>query len=154
MTTKTNTPYIISACLVGENCKYNGGNNSHPKVKEIFEKGHSIALCPEVLGGFGVPREKTEIQDGGGANVLCGKSVVESETGKDVTLGFIRGAQKAYACADEKGITSAILKARSPSCGCGEIYDGSFSRTLRQGNGVLAQLLLDNGFTVVTEEDV
>ena len=146
--------YVISSCLVGENCKYEGGNNFHQKTNSIFEKGDSISVCPEVLGGLGVPRPRTEIQEGSGEEVLCGKTAVINEKGHDVTEYFIRGAQRALEIAQEKGITKAILKARSPSCGYQWIYDGSFSDNLKKGNGVFAQLLYGHGFTIVTEEDL
>ncbi|MBU1864140.1 MAG: DUF523 domain-containing protein [Candidatus Omnitrophica bacterium] len=146
--------YVISACLIGNDCKYNGSNNIHHLVKGIFDKGDSLAVCPELLAGMGVPRPRTEIQEGDGAEVICGKGRVMSEEGSDVTEQFIRGAQAAYEMAYQRGITRAILKARSPSCGFGAIYDGSFSGKLKNGNGVLAQFLVDHGFEVKTEEEV
>ena len=146
--------YVISSCLIGENCKYEGGNNLNRKVKEIFDRGNSISVCPEVLGGLGVPRLRTEIKDGSGEEVLCGKTTVINEKGHDVTVQFIRGAQCALEIAQEKGIRKAILKARSPSCGFQWVYDGTFSGRVKKGNGVFAQLLFENGFEIITEEEL
>ncbi len=146
--------YVISSCLLGENCKYEGGNNFNNRAKEIFDKGGCISLCPEVLGGFGVPRTRIEIKDGSGEEVLCGKTYVVNEKGENVTVECIRGAQRALEIAREKGFKKAILKARSPSCGFKWIYDGSFSGGLRKGNGVFSQILYDNGFDIMTEEEL
>jgi uncharacterized protein YbbK (DUF523 family) len=148
-----NCSYLISACLIGENCKYNGGNNLNPNIKEIFEQTTSCAVCPEILAGLGVPRARTELREGSGEEVLCGKAKAMTERGIDITLTMIRGAQKAVELAHKNGITKAILKAHSPSCGCGMIYDGSFSGVLKKGNGILAQLLIEQGFDVVSEKD-
>ena len=146
--------YVISACLIGENCKYKGDNNLHQEVKKIFDESTSIAVCPEILGGLGVPRHRTEICEGSGEEVLCGKGKVINKKGEDVTIGFVRGAQRAFEMAKEKGLTKAIVKARSPSCGFGMIYDGTFSGALKKGNGVFTQMLCEHGFVIKTEEDV
>jgi len=130
--------YLISACLIGENCKYNGMNSLHKNTKAIYDRTHSLAVCPEVLGGLSVPRPRTEIREGAGAEVLCQKADVLSESNEVLTDYFIRGAQKVLELARERGITKAILKARSPSCGFHKIYDGTFSGTLKKGNGVCA----------------
>ncbi len=141
--------YIVSACLLGQNCKYNGGNNLNEKVIEKL-KGHSyIALCPEEEGGAPTPRPPAEIREGRVYNV----------EGRDLTDELQRGAEKSLARAEDEARKSgerlelAILKAKSPSCGCGQIYDGTFSHKVVQGNGVFAELLLKNGIKVISEEE-
>ena len=144
---------IVSACLLGTNCKYSGGNNLTPKVLELLKELEIIPFCPEEQGGLLTPREPCEIQEGSGADVLQGKARVTNKKGEDVTEQFIKGARETLNLALEHSCTAAILKARSPSCGCGMIYDGSFSGKLKEGSGVCAQLLLDNGVSVMTEND-
>lgn len=144
---------LVSACLLGTNCKYSGGNNLTPRVLEL-KKGHEIIpVCPEELGGLPTPREPCEIKEGSGKEVLEGKALVLNKTGEDVTEQFIKGAQQTLALAKQHCCPVAVLKARSPSCGCGIIYDGTFSGELKEGNGVTAQLLLDNEIVVMTEKD-
>jgi len=145
--------YVISACLVGEKCKYDGGSNPHAKVKERFEGGDSIAVCPEVLGGLPVPRARTELERTG-AEVIAGASRVINEDGIDVTDAFLSGSYQALEQAQKAGITCAILKARSPSCGCKTIYAGAFDGTTKEGSGVFAALLEKNDFVIRTEEDI
>lgn len=144
---------LVSACLLGTNCKYSGGNNLTLKVLELFKEHNIIPVCPEELGGLPTPREPSEIQGGAGKEVLEGKSLVLNIKGEDVTGQFVKGASEALNLAGKHSCTAAILKAQSPSCGCGIIYDGSFSGKLKEGNGVAAQLLLDNGIIVMTEND-
>lgn len=142
--------YIISACLLGVNCKYNGGNNYCKQVKQISENHNYISVCPEVAGGLSAPRITAEIR---------GNKVYQSD-GKEVTEYFINGAEidfkKAIRSAREAGeeIELAILKARSPSCGAGKIYDGTFSGSIINGDGVFAKLLKQNGIKVITEEEL
>jgi len=144
---------LVSACLLGTNCKYNGGNNFTPKLLELKKENNIIPVCPEELGGLLTPREPCEIQNGAGKEVLKGKSRVMNKIGEDVTAGFIKGAKETLALAKQNSCSLAVLKERSPSCGCGIIYDGTFSGRLKEGNGVTAQLLLDNGIVVMTEKD-
>jgi len=146
--------YIISACLIGENCKYNGGNNLNERIRAIYKKTDSVAVCPEVLGGLGVPRARTELCKGAGDSVICGEAKVINEEHIDVTDALCTGSQRTLATAIENGITHAILKARSPSCGCGTVYDGSFTGSLQHGDGVCTALLKQNGFTILTEETI
>ena len=115
-----------------------------PEIRALVERGEAIAVCPEVLGGLPTPRTPSEIQTDGR---------VRSKQGEDVTEAFLRGAERAMEICRENGCTAAILKARSPSCGKGVIYDGSFTGTRVAGNGVFAQMLLDAGIPVVTEEE-
>lgn len=129
---------------MGENCKYNGGNNYSEKVAE-FVKGHEvIALCPEVMGGLPTPRVPAEIVNG----------VVTNREGVLVDREFRLGAQKVLEEVIKQGAELAILQSRSPSCGAKEIYDGSFSRQKIPGMGVFAQLLAEHGIPVLDLEDV
>lgn len=144
---------LVSACLLGTNCKYSGGNNLTPQVTELKKKHEIIPVCPEELGGLQTPREPCEIQEGSGKEVLKGKALVLNKIGEDVTEQFIKGAKETLALAKQHCCPVAVLKARSPSCGCGIIYDGTFSGVLKEGNGVTAQLLLDNEIVVMTEKD-
>lgn len=139
--------YIVSACLVGVNCRYDGKNNLDKRILELVKKGEAILVCPEQLGGLTTPRDPSEIvhEDG----IIKVKSIKN----KDVTDNFERGAMEVLKLAKEIGAEKAILKSKSPSCGCGTIYDGTFSRKLIQGNGVTAKLLIKNGIEVLTEED-
>ena len=134
---------LVSACLVGENCKYNGGNNFCPKVAELAKEHNLIAVCPEVLGGLPIPRKPAEIRDG---------KVVTAD-GISVDREFREGAAKALGIALENHADLAILQPRSPSCGCGQIYDGSFSKRLVPGMGVFAKLLTENGVKVLRCEE-
>lgn len=135
---------IVSACLLGNNCKYNGGNNRCPKVID-FVKGHEvISVCPEQMGGLTTPRLPAEI---------CNGKVVNTE-GISVDAAFRNGAEQALKLAKEAGATLAILQPRSPSCGCKQVYDGTFSRKLIPGKGVFAQLLSDNGIRTIEPEDI
>jgi len=141
--------YIVSACLAGKNCKYDGGNNECGWVG-IFIKNHNCALvCPEEEL-LKTPRPPTEIIGGRGVN----------KTGRDVTDLLKKGAENVWEEAREaarsygEDIEGAILKANSPSCGCGAIYDGTFTGTLTAGNGFFAELLLEKGIKVITEKEV
>lgn len=133
----------ISACLLGENCKYSGGNNKNEKIIEYLKNKKYYAFCPEVKGGLPCPRPPAEIR---------GNQIVDKE-GNDVTAAFHKGAEIVLNELLERNITECILKANSPSCGCGEIYDGSFSGKLISGNGCTADLLLKHNFTIRTEKN-
>ena len=135
---------FVSACLLGENCKYSGGNNRNEAVISFLEEKEFIAVCPERAGGLPAPRPPAEIRDG---------RVVDKE-GKDVTAEFLLGAEKTLALAKKHRPELCILKANSPSCGCGEIYDGTFSGRKISGNGKTTELLLKNGFSVITEKQI
>lgn len=142
----------VSACLAGERCRYDGNANPNDRAKELCAAG-ALLICPECLGGLPTPREPAEIVGGDGAAVLDGTARVITKSGADVTDAFICGAQKALALCKENGITEALLKARSPSCGCGTIYDGTFSGGRICGDGVTAALLKRNGIRVYTGND-
>lgn len=147
---------IVSACLCGINCKYNGGNNLDPRVLKLMQEGKAIPVCPEQLGGMKTPRAPHEIVNGNGCDVLMGKARItgQEEEADDATTEFIKGAYETLKIAQEVGANIAILKAKSPSCGVSQIYDGTFSSTKRSGNGVTAQLLLSKGIKVYTEENL
>ena len=129
---------LVSACLLGENCKYSGGNNYTPAIEALREKFDVIPVCPEQLGGLPTPRTPSERA---GARVL-------SRGGADVTEAFRQGAEKTLEIARESGAARAVLQERSPSCGCRTIYDGTFSGTLIPGEGVTAELLRKHGVEV------
>lgn len=143
---------LVSRCLCGEQCKYNGGHNYREEVAKLCNQEAVVLACPEVLGGLPTPRIPAEIIGGSGEDVLAGKAYVVTKTGKDVTKAFIEGAYKALEIAQAHGATQAILKANSPSCGCGSIYDGTFKGMLIPGLGVTAALLKAHGIEVMTEE--
>ncbi len=142
---------IVSACLAGINCKYNGENNYNKAVADLVAQGKAIPVCPEQLGGCVTPRPKAEISGGTGAGVLDAVCDVLREDGENVTCHFIKGAREVLKIASLVGAKEAILKSKSPSCGCGEIYDGSFSGKLIKGNGVTTEILIRNGISVSTE---
>ena len=141
--------YIVSSCLLGQNCKYNGGNNLCQEVVEFCEEKKYITVCPESAAKLPCPRPPAERID---------DRVINNE-GKDVTDAFVKGAKLSLGtCTTLAGVTGAelkgaILKANSPSCGCGKIYDGTFSGTLTEGNGVFTEMLLEQGIPVITEKD-
>jgi len=145
---------LISACLIGVNCRYDGGNSYNKKACEIALKEGIVPVCPEQLGGCATPRKPAEIVAGDGADVLNGLSKVINSAGEDVSEEFIRGARETLKIALASGARKAILKARSPSCGKGIIYDGTFTGSKKPGNGVTAELLLRNGLEVVTDEEL
>ena len=135
---------ICSACLLGVNCRYDGGNRLNAKVVEMARAGGVVPVCPEQLAGFSTPREQAEIRGG----------KVFTKSGKDVTGEFERGARATLKIAKEAGAEEALLKQRSAACGSGQIYDGSFSGKVIGGDGVTARLLKENGVKVVSEEEL
>ncbi|ABS33042.1 DUF523 domain-containing protein [Clostridium botulinum] len=145
---------LISACLCGVNCKYNGGNNLNEKALKLFREGKAVLVCPEQLGGQQTPRAPHEINNATGAEVLDEKANIIGPEGDDVTREFLKGAYETLKIAKECDAKVAILKARSPSCGFGKIYDGTFSGNKKDGNGVTAELLTRNGIKVYTEENI
>ena len=135
---------IVSACLLGENCKYSGGNNKSENVIKYLEDKEYILVCPEQLGGLSTPRNPSEIITYGnkdGNDVLSGCTKVLSNKGIDVTKNFIQGAEETLKIAIEHNAKTAILKAGSPSCGYKKIYDGTFLGNKIQGMGVTAAIL-------------
>ncbi|MBQ3390363.1 MAG: DUF523 domain-containing protein [Firmicutes bacterium] len=149
--------YAISACLAGENCKYSGGNNRNEAIVSLCESRPCVLICPERTGGLKTPRAPAEIIGGTGEDVLAGQAKVMDSEGRDRTEAFMKGAllslaQVWEAAGDETEIC-AVLKAKSPSCGSGLIYDGTFSGTKIPGNGVTAALFKREGIRVLTEEE-
>lgn len=140
---------IASACLVGKKCRYDGQASEDDRIKQLYKEGKLKAVCPECLGELPVPRCPSEIIGGGGADVLRGDAKVMSKDGSDLTQAFIEGAQKTLETARSCGAKRAYFKSRSPSCGCGRIYDGSFSGRLVPGDGVAAVLLKRSGIEVI-----
>lgn len=143
---------IISACLCGVRCRYDGHSNKDPMFIKLLRTGRAIPVCPEQLGGLSTPRDAAEIVGGTGQQVLRGQARVLNKSGEDVSNCFLRGAQETLNLAQKLDASLLILKSRSPSCGVGEIYDGSFSSRLRQGDGVTAALLQEHGFSAINDE--
>lgn len=135
---------IVSACLAGYRCRYDGKIIPDEEIVALVKEGGAIPVCPEMMGGLPCPRVPAE-------RTKDGLRVVTRE-GKDVTEAFICGAFEALRMAKLYGCDRAILKAKSPSCGCGQIYDGTFSGTLRSGDGVTAELFKENGITVLVKD--
>lgn len=146
---------LVSGCLCGINCKYDGSNNLNEEILNLMREGKAIPVCPEQLGGQATPRPAHEIIAGDGAGVLDGTCTVDGPEGNDdVSAEFIKGAYETLKIAKEMDINLAILKARSPSCGKGRIYDGTFSGAKKDGNGVTAELLMRNNIKVYSEEEL
>ena len=135
---------ICSACLLGLECRYDCKGKKNAKVISLSDKEILIPVCPEQLGGLSTPREAAEQK---------GDKVV-TESGRDVTSAFRKGAREVLKIVKISGAQEAILKQRSPSCGCGQIYDGTFSGRIIKGDGATASLLKKNGIKVITEEEL
>ena len=135
---------MVSACLAGENCKYNGGNNRNEKVLQLMQKHEVIMVCPEQMGGLPTPRIPAEIRNG----------LVTARDGRIVDSEFRAGAEKCLEIARQEQPDLIVLQSRSPSCGVKQRYDGTFTGTLVEGAGVTAQLLMENGFRVIDVEDL
>jgi uncharacterized protein YbbK (DUF523 family) len=146
---------LISACLLGIRCAWDGQDiYKSDKAIEFSNSETLMPVCPEQLGGLRTPRAPQEIQGGTGEDVLDGKCKVLNIDGEDVTQEFIAGAEETLKIVKLFHIKEFIGKSRSPSCGCGQIYDGTFSRELIDGDGVTTALLKRNGIRVITEEDL
>jgi len=144
---------IVSACLLGAKCRYDGESKPNQKIIELLEKEVLIPVCPEQLGGLPTPRLASEITKGDGFyDVLERKAAVINSEGEDVTSYFIQGALEVLKLAKLFDIKEAILKQRSPSCGSGQTYDGTFSGTIIKVDGVTTALLKSNGIKVISEE--
>ena len=135
---------LVSACLAGINCKYNGKNNENKKIIELIKNKDVILACPEQLGGLKTPRTPAERQ---------GNKVINKDN-IDVTKEYQKGAEEVLELANKLNIKTAILKSKSPSCGKGKIYDGTFSDNLIDGNGITTELLEKHGIKVISSDDI
>lgn len=135
---------LVSACLVGEACRYDGQATPHPAVLELVERGLAVPVCPELLGGLGVPRAPIEL--------VQGRAMTRD--GRDCTAAVEAGVRAALELALSRGCLRAVLKQRSPTCGCGVIYDGTFSGRRIPGDGLLTRLLKARGIGVTSEEQL
>jgi len=146
---------LVSRCLLGHRVRYDGGAHGPFALLQRWQaEGRVVALCPEVAGGLPTPRPAAEIASGQGAQVLDGRLSVRTINGEDVTAAFVAGAEQALALVRQHGIRLALLKARSPSCGNRENYDGSFSGVKVAGEGVTAAALRRAGVQVFSEEEL
>jgi uncharacterized protein YbbK (DUF523 family) len=147
---------LVSACLLGRPVRYDGRAKTclHPRLLAWLQAGRVVPFCPEVEGGFGVPRPRAELRGGDGVQFWAGEAAVLDERGADVGAGYRRGAEAALAVCQREGILLAVLKEGSPSCGSQRIADGTFSGVTRAGAGVTAALLRAHGIRVLSEEDL
>ena len=135
---------VVSACLMGRNCKYNGGNNYNARLVELLEGKEIIEVCPEVAAGMPVPRPSVEIVEG----------VVTDIHGKNVDTVYRQGVANVMEQLQGENIEFAVLQSRSPTCGVKQIYDGTFSKKLIEGRGILAEALVQAGYRVIDGEDI
>ena len=142
---------LISACLLGKNCRFNGGHSQLIELDEMDVEW--ISVCPEESGGLGTPRPSAEMQ-GSAEDIIKGKGKVLTNKGKNITSEFIRGADKSLQLGVEIGVKTAILKSNSPSCGIGKIYDGSFTKTLKTGDGIFAHLCHENDIECISSDNI
>lgn len=138
------TKILVSGCLLGENCKYNGGNNYNPRVVEFLKGKEVISICPEIMAGMGCPRNPIEIVDG----------VLTDCHGKNVDSLIRKSVMEIMERIRDEEIQCAILQSRSPTCGVNQVYDGTFSGKLIPGSGVFAKSLMDAGYLVIDVEDI
>ncbi|HHK5547912.1 TPA: DUF523 domain-containing protein [Bacillus thuringiensis] len=144
---------VISACLGGIACRYDGNDNLVSKIEKLLQKEDTVLICPEVLGGPPTPRPSAEIIGGNGDDVLDGKAKVMTKDGEDVTEAFVNGAYKALEQIKNLHPEYIILKERSPSCGSSTIYTGEFNGNKQTGYGVTTALFKRHGFKVISEEE-
>ena len=138
------TKVLVSGCLLGENCKYNGGNNYNPRVVEFLKDKEVISICPEIMGGMGCPRNPIEIVDG----------VLTDCHGKNVDSLIRKSVMEIMERIRDEEIQCAVLQSRSPTCGVNQVYDGTFSGKLIPGSGIFAKSLMDAGYLVIDGEDI
>lgn len=143
---------LVSSCLAGLEVRYNGTHSLDNMIWKLIEENKAISVCPELLGGFSIPREPAEIVGGNGDDVLDGKAKVIEKSGRDVTVLYIKGAYATLKTAKEVKATIVVLKEYSPSCGSSMIYNGEFKGEKIIGNGVTTALLKRNGLQVISEE--
>jgi uncharacterized protein YbbK (DUF523 family) len=145
---------LISACLLGVKCRWNGDHNKNDRAMDLVKKEILLPVCPEQLGGLSTPRARQEIQGGAGKDVLDKKAKVINQDGDDVTEQLIKGAEETLRIAQLYQVKEFIGKSLSPSCSCSKIYDGTFAGKIRDGRGVTADLLMKNGIMIREEEDL
>lgn len=145
--------YIISACLCGVNCRYDGKNSANERCLKLFREGKAVLVCPEQLGGLPTPRNSVEL-NASAEKVINGEGKAVNTEGEDVTEQFIKGAYETLKIANELGANKAILKEGSPSCGYNRVYDGTFSGNKVKGKGITAYLLEKEGITVFSDEEL
>ena len=138
------TKILVSGCLLGENCKYNGGNNYNPRVVEFLKDKEVISICPEMMAGMGCPRNPIEIVDG----------VLTDCHGKNVDSLIRKSVMEIMERIRDEEIQCAVLQSRSPTCGVNQVYDGTFSGKLIPGSGIFAKSLIDAGYLVIDVEDI
>ena len=138
------TKILVSGCLLGENCKYNGGNNYNPRILEFLKDKEVISICPEMMAGMGCPRNPIEIVDG----------VLTDCHGKNVDSLIRKSVMEIMERIRDEEIQCAVLQSRSPTCGVNQVYDGTFSGKLIPGSGVFAKSLIDAGYLVIDVEDI
>ena len=138
------TKILVSGCLLGENCKYNGGNNYNPRIVEFLKDKEVISICPEMMAGMGCPRNPIEIVDG----------VLTDCHGKNVDSLIRKSVMEIMERIRDEEIQCAVLQSRSPTCGVNQVYDGTFSGKLIPGSGVFAKSLMDAGYLVIDGEDI
>ena len=138
------TKILVSGCLLGENCKYNGGNNYNPRVVEFLKDKEVISICPEIMAGMGCPRNPIEIVDG----------VLTDCHGKNVDSLIRKSVMEIMERIRDEEIQCAVLQSRSPTCGVNQVYDGTFSGKLIPGSGIFAKSLMDTGYLVIDGEDI
>ena len=135
---------LVSACLLGIDCKYNGKNNYNQKVIDYLKDKEVIPICPEIMGGLSTPRPPSERIE----------NRIMNNEGKDVTNEYLKGAEQVLKLSKLLNVKKALLKAKSPSCGKGKIYDGTFNGILIEGNGITVELLQKNNIEIITEQDL
>lgn len=142
-------PLLVSACLMGEKCRYDG---KHSKNDILNKVNNCISVCPEILGDLSTPRLPAELQ-GNSNSILLGNNRILDINKVDVTNDFVNGSKRSLRIAKKNNVKTAILKTNSPTCGFRYVYDGSFSNTLKEGNGLFAQLCINNGINVISSDD-
>jgi len=142
---------LVSACLLGKNCRFNGGDSHSPDLEDLDVD--FIPVCPEEAGNLGTPRPAAEMQKGA-ESILNGNGSVVDNNGNDVTEKFIQGAEESLKTGINSGAEYAILKSRSPSCGVGKIYDGSFTNSLSDGDGIFAHLCRQKGIHCISSDEL
>ena len=140
MVNKSKEKILVSSCLLGLNCKYNGGNNYSKEIDEFLKDYDVIPVCPEIMGGLPTPRVASERL----------RDTVVTKDGKDVTEQYKKGAEEVLFLAKKYNVKKALLKLKSPSCGNEKIYDGTFTHTIIDRDGVTAELLKNNGIKIIT----